>query len=77
MLYTPEGKPRLAIISIAHLDEAQRMFFVTILLNEVLAWVRTQPGTSSLRAMLLHGRSVRLLPAARPIRPPSGRCSRC
>jgi hypothetical protein len=52
MLYTAEGKPRLAVISIAHLDDAQRMFFVTILLNEVLAWIRTQPGTSSLRAIL-------------------------
>jgi hypothetical protein len=52
MLYTPEGKPRLAIVSIAHLDDAQRMFLVTILLNEVLAWIRTQPGTSSLRAIL-------------------------
>ena len=52
MLYTPEGKPRLAIVSIAHLDDAQRMFFVTILLNEILAWIRTQPGTSSLRAIL-------------------------
>ena len=52
MLYTPEGKPRLAILSIAHLDDAQRMFFVTILLNEMLAWIRTQPGTSSLRALL-------------------------
>ncbi|MCI0493127.1 MAG: ATP-binding protein [Planctomycetes bacterium] len=52
MLYTPEGKPRLAIVSIAHLDEPQRMFFVTILLNEVLSWIRTQPGTSSLRAIL-------------------------
>lgn len=52
MLYTPEGKPRLAIVSIAHLDEAQRMFLVTILLNEILAWVRTQSGTSSLRAIL-------------------------
>ena len=52
MLYTPEGKPRLAIISIAHLDDAQRMFFVTMLLNEMLAWIRTQPGTSSLRAIL-------------------------
>ena len=39
-------------MSIAHLDDAQRMFFVTILLNEILAWIRTQPGTSSLRAML-------------------------
>ncbi|REK11952.1 MAG: ATP-binding protein [Planctomycetota bacterium] len=52
LLYTPEGKPRLSILSIAHLSEAERMFFVTILLNEVLAWVRTQSGTSSLRAIL-------------------------
>ncbi len=52
LLYTPEGKPRLSIISIAHLSESERMFFVTILLGEVLAWVRSQPGTSSLRAIL-------------------------
>ena len=52
LLYTPEGKPRLSIMSIAHLSDNERMFFVTILLNEVLAWVRTQPGTSSLRAVL-------------------------
>ncbi|MFH1922894.1 MAG: ATP-binding protein, partial [Planctomycetota bacterium] len=52
LLYTPEGKPRLSIVSIAHLSESERMFFVTILLNEVLAWVRSQPGTSSLRALL-------------------------
>ena len=49
---TREGKPRLSIISIAHLSDNERMFFVTILLNEVLAWVRSQPGTSSLRAIL-------------------------
>ncbi len=52
LLYTPAGKPRLAILSIAHLSDSERMFFITILLNEVLAWVRTQPGTSSLRAVL-------------------------
>ena len=52
LLYTPEGRPRIAILSIAHLSEAERMFFVTVLLNEVLAWVRSQPGTSSLRALL-------------------------
>ncbi|MCX7973874.1 MAG: ATP-binding protein [Candidatus Aminicenantes bacterium] len=51
LLYTPSGKPRLSIISIAHLSEAQRMFFVTILLNQLLGWVRQQPGTSSLRAL--------------------------
>jgi len=52
LLYTPAGKPRLSIISIAHLSDAERMFFVTILLNEVVAWMRSQPGTSSLRALL-------------------------
>ena len=52
LLYTPTGKPRLSIMSIAHLSDNERMFFVTILLNEVLAWIRTQPGTSSLRAIL-------------------------
>jgi hypothetical protein len=52
LLHTAEGKPRLSIISIAHLSDAERMFFVTILLNEILAWVRSQPGTSSLRALL-------------------------
>ena len=52
LLYTEDGKPRLSILSIAHLSDAERMFFVTLLLNEVLAWVRTLPGTGSLRALL-------------------------
>ncbi len=52
LLYTREGKPRLAILSIAHLGDAERMFFVCILLNELLAWMRRQPGTTSLRALL-------------------------
>mgnify|MGYP001813224875 CR=1 FL=1 len=51
LLYTAEGRPRLSIISIAHLSDTERMFFVTILLNELLAWVRTQSGTSSLRGL--------------------------
>lgn len=51
LLYTPTGKPRLSILSIAHLNDAERMFFVTIFLNELLAWMRTQPGTSTLRAL--------------------------
>jgi hypothetical protein len=52
LLYTPAGKPRLSILSIAHLSDAERMFFVTILLSEVIGWMRAQPGTSSLRAIL-------------------------
>jgi hypothetical protein len=52
LLRTPAGKPRMSIMSIAHLSDAERMFFVTLLLSEVLAWVRAQPGTNSLRALL-------------------------
>jgi hypothetical protein len=52
MLHTDEGKPCVSIVSIAHLSEKERMFFVTILLNEMIAWMRSQPGTSSLRALL-------------------------
>ena len=52
ILHTPQGKPRIAIFSIAHLDDAQRMFFVSLLLNAVLGWMRTQSGTTSLRAIL-------------------------
>jgi len=52
LLHTPTGKPRASIFSISHLSDAQRMFFVAMLLNELLGWMRTQSGTSSLRAML-------------------------
>ncbi|HEX5875623.1 MAG TPA: DUF87 domain-containing protein [Pyrinomonadaceae bacterium] len=51
-LYTAAGKPRVAIFSIAHLADAERMFFVSLLLNQVLGWMRTQSGTTSLRAIL-------------------------
>ncbi|RMF38709.1 MAG: DUF853 family protein [Planctomycetota bacterium] len=51
LLYTPDGKPKIAILSIAHLDDTQRMSFVTLLLTELLSWMRSQTGTSSLRAM--------------------------
>jgi hypothetical protein len=50
--YTEAGKPRVAIFSIAHLNDAERMFFVTVLLNQLLGWMRTQSGTTSLRALL-------------------------
>ena len=52
LLYTKDGKPRISVMSIAHLDESQRMFFVCMLLNELIAWMRAQQGTSSLRAIL-------------------------
>ncbi|MEO8100459.1 MAG: ATP-binding protein [Acidobacteriota bacterium] len=52
MLWTATGKPRVSIFSIAHLSDAERMFFVSLLLNQMLSWVRAQSGTTSLRAIL-------------------------
>jgi len=51
-LYTAEGKPRHTIFYIAHLGDAERMFFVTLLLQEIVTWVRQQSGTTSLRALV-------------------------
>ena len=51
LLFTAEGKPRISIVSIAHLTDAERMFVVTLLLNELVAWMRRQSGTGALRAL--------------------------
>ena len=51
-LKTPQGKPRVTIFSIAHLSDTERMFFVSLLLNQMIGWMRQQPGTTSLRALL-------------------------
>ncbi|MEK7750421.1 MAG: ATP-binding protein, partial [Acidobacteriota bacterium] len=52
LLHTPKGKPRVAIFSIAHLADAERMFFVSLLLNQMVSWMRAQSGATSLRAIL-------------------------
>ncbi len=52
LLFTAAGQPRVSVLSIAHLSDAERMFFVTMLLADLIAWMRQQPGTGSLRAML-------------------------
>lgn len=52
ILHTQSGKPRVAIFSVAHLADNERMFFVSMLLNQILGWMRTQPGTTSLRTLV-------------------------
>ncbi|NLG77290.1 MAG: ATP-binding protein, partial [Xanthomonadaceae bacterium] len=52
LLHDEHGKPRISIISIAHLNDAERMFVVTLVLSEIVAWMRRQSGTSSLRAIV-------------------------
>jgi len=52
ILHGPSGKPRMSIFYIAHLSETERMFFVTLLLQQILTWMRGQSGTTSLRALV-------------------------
>ena len=71
LLWTEDGKPRITILSIAHLSEAERMFFVSTLLNRVVSWVRSQSGTASLRAILYMDEVFGFLPPVSE--PPSKR----
>jgi len=52
LFHSPNGKPKVSIFHIAHLNDAQRMFFVSLLLNQIVGWMRTQSGTTSLRSIL-------------------------
>jgi hypothetical protein len=52
LLHSESGKPRISVLSIAHLNDTERMFFVTALLTELVAWMRLQSGSPSLRAIV-------------------------
>lgn len=71
MLHREDGKPRISIFSIAHLSDSERMFFVSLLLNQMLGWMRTQRGTTSLRALLYMDEIYGFLPPT--ANPPSKR----
>jgi hypothetical protein len=62
LFYGTNGRPRVSIMSIAHLDDQERMFFVSLLLNEIVGWMRSQRGTSSLRAMVYFDEIAGFLP---------------
>ena len=72
LLYTAQGQPRVAVFSIAHLGDAERMFFVSLLLNQVVAWMRGQTGTTSLRAVVYMDEILGYFPpvANPPSKPP-------
>ncbi len=52
MLYTPDGKPRCAIVTTAHLSDEERQFVTSMMLSKLVTWMRRQSGTTDLRAML-------------------------
>ncbi|MEO0321915.1 MAG: ATP-binding protein [Myxococcota bacterium] len=70
LLHTEGGRPRLSVVSLAHLDERERMFVLTLLLTDLIAWMRRQPGTTSLRAILYIDEIFGLMP---PVREPASK----
>ena len=65
MLYTEDNRPRHNIFYLAHLSDAERMFFITLLLSAVESWMRTQSGATSLRALLYMDEIFGYLPPQR------------
>ena len=45
-------KAKAAVIYMSHLSDEERQFLVTLLLGKAVTWIRSQPGTSELRAMI-------------------------
>jgi hypothetical protein len=70
LLYTPDGRPRHSVFYIAHLSDTERMFFVTLLFSAFESWMRTQAGTTSLRALLYFDEIFGYLP---PVNNPSSK----
>lgn len=65
MLFTEDNRPRHNIFYLAHLSDAERMFFITLLLSAVESWMRTQSGATSLRALLYMDEIYGYLPPQR------------
>lgn len=70
LLFNAEGKPRHSIFYLAHLSDTERMFFVTLLLESIVTWVRRQQGTTSLRAILYFDEVFGFMP---PVAEPSSK----
>lgn len=70
-LYSPDGKPRHSIFYLAHLADEERMFFITLLYSAIETWMRTQSGTTNLRALVYFDEIVGYLPpiASPPSKP--------
>ncbi len=52
LLYSPDGRPKASIISIAHLSDEERQFALTTVLSRLVSWMRKQSGTANLRVLL-------------------------
>jgi hypothetical protein len=66
------GKTPATIVSVAHLDDGERALVLGVILEEALAWVRSLPGSSRLRAMIVFDEVYGFLPP-HPHSPPTKR----
>ncbi len=64
MLFTEDGRARFNIFYIRHLNDHERMFFVTMLYSQIEAWMRTQAGTGNLRLGVYFDEIAGYLPAS-------------
>jgi hypothetical protein len=71
LLLAPDGRPRASIVYLSHLSESERVFVVTLLLSKLVTWMRQQPGTSELRALVYADEVMGLAPPT--AEPPSKR----
>ncbi len=72
LLRTPDGRPRLAVVSTAHLADEERMFVTALLLDKVKTWMRRQGGTTELRALVYMDEVFGYFPP-HPANPPTKR----
>jgi hypothetical protein len=70
LIKAKDGRPRHCIFNLAHLGDEQRMFFVTLLLEQILLWTRQQSGSSSLKMLVYFDEVMGYLPP-HPYNPPS------
>ena len=70
---TPKnGRTPAVIVSVAHLDDEERTLVLGVLLEELLAYTRSLPGTRRLRALIAFDEVYGLLPP-HPANPPTKR----
>jgi hypothetical protein len=69
LMYGADGRPRHSVFYIAHLSDAERMFFVTLLYAAVETWMRKQKGSTTLRALIYFDEIFGYLPPVK--NPPS------
>jgi hypothetical protein len=70
LMFQPDGRAHISVFYIAHLSEPERQFIITLILENLLSWMRTQSGTTSLRSLLYIDEMFGYFPPY-PLNPPT------